>query len=142
MFQRARRVWLALAAAGLLVGLAMLTLWDPATSSLFPPCPFRLISGGFYCPGCGSLRATHRLLHGDIGGAFRLNPLLVVSLPFLAYATVTTQWPQLRSRWFERIAPRSSWPMASLVIILLYWGLRNLPFAPFSWLAPRLVAGG
>ena len=38
---------------------------------------------GLACPGCGSLRALHQLTHGHFGEALRLNPMLVMALPFL-----------------------------------------------------------
>src|SRR5580693_9291812 len=53
--------------AAVAVGAVLLELFDPATSGIFPPCPFRYLTG-WYCPGCGSLRAIHQLLHGTAGG--------------------------------------------------------------------------
>ncbi|WP_084677473.1 DUF2752 domain-containing protein [Altibacter lentus] len=58
--------------------------FDPSEHAFFLPCPFHYLTG-FLCPGCGSQRAIHQLLHGHIGLAYNLNPLLVLSLPFLAY---------------------------------------------------------
>ena len=43
-----------------------------------PPCPLRALTG-LYCPGCGSTRTLHALLHGDLATAMAMNPLLVVS---------------------------------------------------------------
>ena len=65
-------MWAAITAAGLLAG-AALYLFNPAESRLFPPCPFHALTG-WQCPGCGSLRAAHCLLHGEFIAAFRLNP--------------------------------------------------------------------
>ncbi|MGA8200207.1 MAG: DUF2752 domain-containing protein, partial [Candidatus Sulfotelmatobacter sp.] len=61
-----------------------LDFFDPATSGLFPPCPLHYLTG-WYCPGCGSLRALHQLLHGNLSAAWALNPLTVLLLPFLVY---------------------------------------------------------
>jgi hypothetical protein len=116
-------------------GLLILFLWDPAVTSLYPKCPWRSVTG-YHCPGCGSLRATHRLLHGQLADAFRLNPLLILSLPPLAYAVISTKWPRLRTRWIDRLTSRPAWPWTLLIIVLLYWLLRNVPFAPFTSLAP------
>ena len=55
-------------------GVAMLAVFDPATSGVFPPCPVRYLTG-WYCPGCGSLRAVHQLLHGNLRAAWAMNPL-------------------------------------------------------------------
>ncbi|MEE1348254.1 MAG: DUF2752 domain-containing protein, partial [Bacteroidales bacterium] len=57
-------------------------MFDPARSGLFPHCPFLMMTG-FKCPGCGSQRAIHSLLHLDFATAFRYNAMLVLSLPFV-----------------------------------------------------------
>jgi hypothetical protein len=65
---------LALAAA------AVLFLFDPATAGFYPPCLFRTLFG-LPCPGCGSLRALHQLLHGNLASAWALNrPILIAML--------------------------------------------------------------
>lgn len=48
----------------------------------FPKCPSRVLFN-IYCPGCGSQRALHHLLHFDIQQAFLYNPLMIVLLPLL-----------------------------------------------------------
>jgi hypothetical protein len=55
--------------------------FDPA-SGLFPKCPFRQVTG-LQCPGCGSQRALHHLLNIEIKQAFALNPLLILSIPYI-----------------------------------------------------------
>ena len=57
-------------------------LFDPG-AGFFPKCPFLTITG-LECPGCGSQRAAHSLLRGDLAAAFSYNPLAVVLLPYLA----------------------------------------------------------
>ncbi|MBX2895302.1 MAG: DUF2752 domain-containing protein [Cyclobacteriaceae bacterium] len=49
---------------------------------LFPKCPF-LFFTGLQCPGCGSQRAVHHLLNAEVKEAFSLNPLLVISIPYI-----------------------------------------------------------
>jgi hypothetical protein len=75
----------------------MLRLFDPATSGLFPPCPLRYLTG-WYCPGCGSLRAIHQLLHGSLRAAWAMNPLTVVLLPFLTYGLASSALFEVRGR--------------------------------------------
>ena len=108
---------------------------DPTTSGLYPPCPFHALTG-LYCPGCGSLRALHQLLHGNLGLAFGLNALMVLSAPFLVYAFLSQGLDALG----RRVLPRPflpSWTIWSLLgVILAYWVLRNVPVYPFSVLAP------
>jgi hypothetical protein len=67
---------LSLAGASLLI----VFLFDPAHYHFYPACYFHLLTG-LYCPGCGALRATHHMLHGNFAAAFRLNLLVVLALP-------------------------------------------------------------
>src|SRR5690606_2629375 len=53
--------------AGVLAVVGFYGLVDPATGIL-PSCPFYTLTH-WYCPGCGSQRALHALLHGDPGTA-------------------------------------------------------------------------
>jgi hypothetical protein len=114
---------------------AAATLWavDPNQPGHYPTCPF-LATTGLYCPGCGALRATHDLLHGDVSGALARNPLAVLAVPYLVLAFVTFV---LRST--GRPAPRSTslpaWVIwALLAVVLAFTVLRNLP--GFSLLSP------
>ena len=69
-------------------------IYNPSENSFFIPCPFHFITG-FFCPGCGSQRAIHLLLHGDVVGAFRFNPLMVLTLPVLIYGLGTVSYTHL-----------------------------------------------
>src|SRR6476619_6541422 len=69
----------------LLAGAAYVFAFEPGKTGLFPVCIFRLLTG-LTCPGCGSTRAMHQLLHGHVEAAFMLNPLFLIALPFLAFA--------------------------------------------------------
>lgn len=57
--------------------------YDPSVSRLFPRCFFKVLTG-YDCPGCGTQRALHALLHGDIVGAWHFNRALIVGIPLLA----------------------------------------------------------
>jgi hypothetical protein len=116
-------------------GSAVLFLFDPSTSDFYPPCPFRALTG-FYCPGCGTTRALHALLHGHLGEAFGLNPLMVLMLPFLAYSLLS--YATFRVGWGHLPGTSTSplWGWLAFWVILVYWILRNIPFYPFSLLAP------
>jgi Protein of unknown function (DUF2752) len=71
------------AAGAVAVGVWILWNFDPnAPNSRFPPCLFRTFTG-FHCIGCGLTRALHALVHGDIAGAFAMNPLAMLTLPLL-----------------------------------------------------------
>lgn len=56
---------------------------SPAMSKYFPKCPVYWFTG-LKCPGCGSQRAIHELLHGNLAGAMHYNALLMAAIPVLA----------------------------------------------------------
>jgi hypothetical protein len=116
-------------------GVAYTLLKDPTGDDAFssPTCLVKLTTG-FDCPGCGGTRAFWYLLHGDIPAAARSHMVAVFAAPFLAYlylawvANVVFKWrlPMLR------LSPKT------ISFFLAAWGifavLRNLPWAPFTWL--------
>lgn len=118
-----------------IVGAIILYCFNPANSQLYPPSPFRALTG-FYCPGCGSLRALHQLLHGHFLSALSLNPLMVLALPYLIYSFFSYTSPVILGEKIPQVYIKSSWIWLLLKIVLAYWVLRNIPFPPFSWLAP------
>lgn len=101
-------------------------LLDPA-STRFPRCPFFQLTG-FKCPGCGSQRAIHQLLHLNIAQAFRYNACLVLFLPVLVFLLVAdrlrVRYPRLYAASYN---PTFSW---SLFAVLMIWFIiRNI----FGW---------
>ena len=110
--------------------------FNPALHSIFIPCPFKFVTG-YNCPGCGSQRAIHQLLHGDLIKAFGLNPLLILSLPLILYGLGAAIWnfifdTKLRVKLFYS----NLFIYIFFGIVLLYWFVRNIPYPPFSYLAP------
>lgn len=115
--------------------LGCLYLFNPSTTALFPTCPF-LAFTGCYCPGCGSLRALHQVTRGHLLIALGLNPLMVLSMPFLGYFFVSRAMFAFVGRPLKTFFLRPELIWTLLGIILAYWVLRNVPVYPFSWLAP------
>lgn len=115
---------LAVAAALAYVGMV-----DPhRRGSLFPPCVFKTVTG-WNCPGCGGLRMTHDLLHGDLPAAVVDNVFLLVGLPLLAIWTL----------WRVRRGQRAFTPAVITVVSVLavVWTIvRNLPGFP---LVPTMI---
>ena len=116
-------------------GLVLLRIFDPATSGVFPPCPLHYLTG-WYCPGCGSLRAMHALLHGDLRLAWAMNPLAVVLLPFLVYGLASELLRALRGYGLPQVMLPASAIRALCAVIILFGVIRNLPMHPFNLLAP------
>ncbi|MDQ1294593.1 MAG: hypothetical protein QG608_2478 [Actinomycetota bacterium] len=121
----------AVAVAGVL-GAVHLALVDPSRPGHYPVCLVLRVTG-WYCPGCGGLRAGHELLHGRPMAALGQNALVVLLAPvaLLAFA----RWA--RDRTVGR-PPRGEIPVRWLVLVgVLTVGfgvLRNL--SACSFLAP------
>jgi hypothetical protein len=134
---RKNRLWAGICTV---IGAAILMLdfFDPATSGLFPPCPLRYLTG-WYCPGCGSLRALHQLLHGNLGAAWALNPLTVILLPFLVYGIASYAVFEIRGRHLPRLFLPAVSIRVLCAVIILFGIARNIPFHPFDLLAPSAI---
>ena len=118
-------IWLALAA-----GTVYLFIFEPGKSGFFPVCPFRALTG-LSCPGCGSTRGLHRLLHGDVVSAFEFSPLLILALPFLLYVLVRYSAAALTGRPLKgnRLNAKYLWML--FVVIMSFWVFRNTRLYPF-----------
>lgn len=103
--------------------LAYVGVADPhRPGTLFPPCPFRLLTG-WNCPACGGLRMTYDLLHGDLGAAVVDNVFLLAGLPLLAI------WLVWRIRQRERVFPLPA--IVVIAVAAISWTVvRNLPGFP------------
>ena len=117
------------------VGAATLFLFDPSTSAFYPPCPFHALTG-LWCPGCGSTRTAHALLHGDFVAAFGFNPMMVLALPYLGYSALSYMAPGFGGRTLRGFLGSSRFAWMVLWAVLLFWVFRNVPLYPFSLLAP------
>ena len=100
-------------------------LFDPARYAFFPKCPFRMLTGGLRCPGCGSQRAIHALLHLDFKEAFLYNPLVVISIPFLVLLALAAITKDTSPKLYERVNSGLLTKIL-LVIILGWWVFRNV----------------
>ena len=132
--RRPRLACVALAAVGAL-GLAVVYLVDPRVQGVYPVCPFLGITG-FHCPGCGTLRALHTLMRGDVSAAFGYNALAMLSLPFIAYSGARGALEAFGLPSPPRAFIPHRWIWASLAGIIAFWALRNIPVPPFAALAP------
>ena len=118
------------------VGLAVVTLLafvDPEVRTRWSPgCPFRAATG-LDCPGCGATRAMYALLSGDPLTAANHNVMLLVALPWLAWAYV--RWTLVRVGKmiaYPRVRPAAAWTITGLVASFAL--VRNVPLWPLSWL--------
>lgn len=93
---------------------------------------------GLYCPGCGGQRAFHYLLHGYIIKSLRYNVLLVVGIPFFFYLYyILVQVYLLKGTYNAKgVLFSKKFAIVFLLILLVYFVLRNIPLSPFTYLIP------
>ena len=129
---RWRFVALGLAA---LPGLALLYAFNPEEGGIFLPCIFFVLTD-LHCPGCGTSRALHQLLNGNLLAAFGHNPYAILALPVIGYAYLSALLQSVLGRRLPAffVPPTVTWWL--LAAILAFWILRNVPAYPFTVLAP------
>lgn len=133
---RSQRTTLVLFTLAGAILLALYATLEPGQSRLFWTCPLFSWTG-WYCPGCGSQRAVHALLHGQVRDAVGLNAYFaLVLLPFGSWAA--SRWA--RDAWTGRQRP---WPyaaqfalVAALAAGVVFGVARNVPGPIGVWLAP------
>lgn len=99
-------------------------LFNPSSIALFPKCPFLLLTG-LKCPGCGSQRAIHSLLHFDLATAFHYNMLLVLSLPFVFVLIYSEIYRQSNTRFYANLH-KTKIIYCYLGIVIIWWIIRNI----------------
>jgi hypothetical protein len=103
-------------------GIWLLFRFDPAAHGFYPVC-FLHQTTGLQCPGCGSLRAMHQLLHGHLAAAWSFNPLLVSTLPLAAVLAV--RFAVLKSKGQDAWNIPPAWLWSILVIGIAFGIARN-----------------
>lgn len=131
--QVARGRALILAGGGLALAAiaAVVYRFDPAHHAFFPRCLFYMFTG-LTCPGCGTTRAIHELLHGNLAEAFRFNPLLLLFyLPILVFVAGVNLNRFLRRESLIDLAPGRHGGWAIVCLIVGFWIVRNTAIYPF-----------
>jgi hypothetical protein len=117
---------------GVLAGVTYVAMVDPHQPGRYPVCPTFALAG-FYCPGCGMLRATHDLATGDVAGSLARNPLaipLYVAAIALFALWVLRRWQGRQLEW----TPSRWLPAALAISFVVYTVARNIP--GWTWLSP------
>lgn len=122
--------------AGAFVGAAaLLHVRDPHAEGSYGFCPFYALTG-WWCPGCGGLRAMHNLTDGHLIDAVHSNIFL---LPLLVTAVLWWgRWAAGRRRGRSvtafpfTLGSRAQWVLVGVLVIFTV--VRNTPFG--TWLAP------
>ena len=114
-----------LVAAAAVAALAVYILFCEYSGAM-PRCPFKWVTE-LDCPGCGSQRALHSLLHGHPMDAWGYNLILPPVVIYLMALVLLPLWGDRRA---ERIhaaltSPAAIWSL--LGVVMAWWVLRNLP---------------
>lgn len=123
-----RKIFLYILLPVLIAGAAVLYfVYDPGEMPFFPRCPFLAVTG-WQCPGCGSQRAVHSLLHGEIGAAWAVNPLLVACIPYLLLGFTADIFSRRYTwaAWVRKNLYGATAAWIVLAVVVLYTIARNI----------------
>lgn len=119
--------------ATLALATAALHVRDPHASGSWGFCPSALL--GFWCPGCGGLRAVNDLTNLRFADAASSNLAFIVLLPFIVF--LLGRWVVDSWRGVSRPPTMAMTGVVGVVVVaglVVFAVLRNLP--AFAWLAP------
>lgn len=130
---RGRRLWWPAVTATAATGFVLVAhLLDPNESGNYPTCPWLALTGTF-CPGCGTLRATHALSEGNVIEALQRNPLTVAA--FVVMILGFARWTRRQWRGEQRMTAAPAWLLYGMFwLIIAFWIARNIP--DWTWLSP------
>ena len=130
MNNRFLRISILLVAAGALL---LLYFFVEPKNGILPKCFFHELTG-LYCPGCGVQRSFHALLNGHVLTAIDYNLLFILFLPLIIFFILAFSLGRKHSATSFIYKPVFSFTV--VIVVVSFWVLRNIPYIPFSWLAP------
>lgn len=116
-----------LIAAGVAAVLAVLYfIVDPVGNWWMPKCPFKILTG-LQCPGCGTQRMAHALLHGHIAEAISYNYFMALAGPYILAFVVEWLMPNGKARKkLRRVIENSRLVWAYVITFCLWLVVRNI----------------
>ncbi|HLV13690.1 MAG TPA: DUF2752 domain-containing protein [Xanthomarina sp.] len=115
--------------------ISLFYFWNPADSIIFPKCLFYSATN-LYCPGCGSQRAIHQLLHGKLFIGLKHNYLIGLLAIVLSYQLYVFISEVYFNKTIKNLLHKPISTQLILVVVVLFWVFRNIPYYPFILLAP------
>ncbi len=104
--------------------LGVVLAFTEPSSGLWPRCMIKSLTG-LDCPGCGSQRAFHALIHGDIVAAWGYNALIFILAPVPLLLIASAIWPQKLAPVTRALNSRTA-ALTLLAVIVLWTIVRNL----------------
>ncbi len=97
---------------------------DPMEVGWMPRCLWK-VATGTDCPGCGSQRMAHALMHADFQGAWKANAYALCMLPIVVFMIWLEFFRDKYPRLYRQVhSPWVIWTLAASVLI--WWIVRNL----------------
>jgi len=111
------------------LGLGYLAAVDPNEPGHYPLCPTKFFLG-IDCPGCGLMRGTHDLLHGNVAAALDHNVLIAVLAPLAVIAWGVWAWRSWTGHHPAitrlKVRRRNQLMTMSLVVLIVFGVVRNV----------------
>jgi hypothetical protein len=123
-----KRTITGIAMAALLGGLTVVYQFPPSEYSFYPRCPIYLAIH-WLCPGCGSTRALHALLHLELRSALHYNALFTLLVPFACLWLAFIGYRTMRYDQFPNLAIPRSAMLCLIATVVLFTIARNTMFA-------------
>ena len=96
-------------------------------NKFFPKCVFFAVTG-LKCPGCGSQRAIHALLNGDVVSAWRYNAMMILFIPLVIIMWLASLMKMRIPGLYNSV--NSRWVIWGVFVLVVGWGIaRNV----FGW---------
>jgi hypothetical protein len=114
------------AAAFAAAGLAIVWRFSPTEYSFYPICPIARWTN-LQCPGCGSTRALHALLHGHVFDAMQLNLMFTLIFPILFLWGAVQYWSAIRNGRFLQLQVPNGWYQCAALVLVVFGIVRNIP---------------
>ena len=121
---RDRRIVWSVAVATIFAILATVYFFvDPMEVRWMPKCLWKMATGTD-CPGCGSQRMAHALVHGDLYAAWHANAYALCMLPLIVFLLWLEFFRERYPRLYIKLhSPLVVWTLGASV--LGWWVLRN-----------------
>ncbi len=102
---------------------------SPQVTRFYPPCPVHALTG-YDCPGCGTQRAVHQLLNGNIASAWHCNPLTLIAIPYATLGLLVqyqgNRHPSKLLQWLRKYLYGLWAALGWFVVVVAFTIVRNM----------------
>lgn len=130
MRNRIRIILLSTATISLIGFITLYYNVNPERHEFFPKCIIYSLTG-MQCPSCGSQRALHAILHGNLSQALHYNLFALYSVPYFILVLICYFWQfnEKKLQNFRAIILSRAATIAYVVGYFGWWIIRNI----FGW---------